>query len=108
MPEETVLQFESEAADTVAYYVKQNVTCQGFFCRKRQVRRESTFSIQVARPDTPTHTSQLIPNTAPRFIITDFIHQQMDLFEISPKNPDTETLSNERHESNPPIPGSGP
>lgn len=58
MPEETVLQLDSEAADTVAYYVKQNVTSQGFFCRKRQNRWESTFCIQAAE-------NQDMPDIAP-------------------------------------------
>lgn len=48
MSKETVIQSESEVADTVSHYVKQNAKIQGFFCRKRQNHRENTFSIQAA------------------------------------------------------------
>ena len=92
MPEEKALQFESEAEDTVAYYVKQNVTVRGFFCRTGQNRRESTFSIQPANPDIPANRSETRQHVAPRFIFADVTHRQMDLFEISPSHPHTPAL----------------
>lgn len=48
MSEEIVIQSESEAADTVSHYVKQNAKIQGFFRRKQKSNRENTFSIQAA------------------------------------------------------------
>lgn len=51
MPEGTVLQVAPEAADTIAHYVKENVTVKGFFWRTRKNRRVGTFSIHVAYQD---------------------------------------------------------
>ena len=102
MPEKTVLEFDLEAADTVAYYVKQDVICEGFFCRQRRNRRESTFSIQTASPGMPAHGAETRRNIAPQFVSADNVQQKTDLFENAPIDPDAKTLSNTSRESNPP------
>lgn len=48
MPDKLISDLELEAADTVAYYVKDELTLRGFFCRKRKKCGDSSFAIQVA------------------------------------------------------------